>query len=268
MVSFPPCKINLGLNVLSKRPDGYHDIETIFYPLPWTDILEIIPSDKLTFQTTGNAIPGKEADNLCLKAYHLLKRDFDLNPVQIHLHKIIPTGAGLGGGSADAAYTLRLLNEVFNLQLTAEKLALYASHLGSDCPFFVYDQPMLGTGRGEVLEKMELNLKGKFVVLVNPGVHIATATAYHGVTPGLPESSLKEVIQKPMKDWKHQLKNDFEKSIFKLEPGIKKLKEEMYEWRAIYSGMSGSGSSVFGIFENEIELPDFVTKTNYWSGML
>lgn len=268
MVSFPLCKINLGLTILSKRSDGYHDIETIFFPVPWTDILEIIPSTTVLFESSGNPIPGKQEDNLCLKAYHLLKKDFNLPAVKIHLHKIIPTGAGLGGGSSDAAYTLRTLNELFDLKLTPNQLSQYAAQLGSDCSFFCYDGPMLGTGRGELLEAIEINLKGKFLVLVNPDIHVSTAAAYAGVVPHQPDYSLREIVQRPLVEWKNSMKNDFEESIFKIQPAIKKLKDEMYDAGATYASMSGSGSSVFGIFENKIQLPESFSPMTHWSGFL
>jgi len=268
MVFFPPCKINLGLNILSKRTDGYHNLETVFYPVPWTDVLEIIPSSKLSFHSTGNVIPGKEEDNLCLRAYQLLKDEFSIGSVQIHLHKIIPMGAGLGGGSSDAACTLRIINEIFGLKLGVEQLNQYASQLGSDCSFFIHNEPMLGRGRGELLEKVNLNLKGKFLVVVNPGIHISTSEAFSEVTLHSPTHSLKEIIQLPIEKWKHSLKNDFEESIFKNQPAIEKLKDHMYSMGAIYAGMSGSGSSVFGIFENEVKLPTVLITMNHWSGFL
>lgn len=268
MVSFPPCKINLGLNIVSKRPDGYHDLDTIFYPIPWTDVLEVIPSETLSFQSSGNAIPGKEEDNLCLKAYHLLKRDFTIGAVQIHLHKIIPTGAGLGGGSSDAAYTLRLLNEIFKLHLNADQLSNYAAQLGSDCSFFCYDEPMQGTGRGEILNHIDVNLKGKFFVLLNPGIPVFTAAAFADIHPRQSATDLKDIIQLPLTEWRGQLKNDFEDSVFRKQPAIKKLKDELYEMSATYASMSGSGSSVFGIFEREIKLPASLLKMNYWADFL
>ncbi len=269
MVCFPPCKINLGLNILNKRPDGYHNLETCFFSLPWTDILEIIPSDILTFSSSGNAIPGKTEENLCLRAYALLKKDFDLPPVKIHLHKIIPTGAGLGGGSSDAAYTLRLLNTIFKLNISNQNLMAYAASLGSDCAFFIQDKSMLGSGRGEILTEIEVNLKGKFLVLVKPDVHVSTAEAYANVKPNQPEFSLQHVLTTyALQDWKNVVKNDFEESVFEKYPEIKHIKENMYSLGAIYSSMSGSGSSVFGIFDSPLEVDkDFADLTN-WSGVL
>jgi 4-diphosphocytidyl-2-C-methyl-D-erythritol kinase len=255
MVSFPPCKINLGLKIIRKRNDGYHDIETCFYPVPWTDILEIIISDELSFINTGLVIPGNAEDNLCVKAYHLIKKDFDVAPVKIHLHKIIPTGAGLGGGSSDAAFTLRALNEIFKLNLSTAQLLSYASQLGSDCAFFIQDRPMLGEGRGEVLSPIEVDLKGKFLVIVKPDVHVSTAAAYAGVKPEVPSVKLKDVLEKnPVHKWKDLLKNDFEKSVFEVHPVIQEIKDDLYAEGALYASMSGSGSAVFGIFGSEINI--------------
>lgn len=266
MISFPPCKINLGLHVVAKRPDGYHTIETCFYPVPWTDVLEIIPSeDQTIFTSSGISIPGSARDNLCLKAYHLLREKFELPPVKIHLHKVVPIGAGLGGGSSDAAHALRLLNTIFNLQLSNVQLKAYALQLGSDCPFFIYDQPMLGSGRGEELSLVKKKLSGKFIVIVKPDLHISTAEAYNNVKPAATAKPIKDIIEKsPMQNWHEELRNDFEDSIFQKYPKLNELKKEFYHHGAIYASMSGSGSAVFGIFEKEIDLP--VQEGTYWSG--
>ncbi len=269
MVSFPHCKINLGLNVISKRSDGFHDIETCFYPIPWTDILEIIPSQELKFTTSGLTIPGQSQDNLCLKAYELLKKDFDLPPVQIHLHKLLPTGAGLGGGSSNAAFTLRTINEIFELRLSYDNLYAYASFLGSDCAFFIQDSPKVGSGRGEILSPATLSLKGKFMVLVKPDIHVATAEAYAGIEPKSAQLSIKEIVEKrPIESWKEFLVNDFEASVFKRFPAIGELKNDLYQAGAVYASMSGSGSSVFGIFDQAVDLKSKFSKMTYWSGAL
>jgi len=265
MVAFPPCKINLGLHIVNKRADGYHNLETCFYPVPWTDILEIIPADTVEFISSGNTIPGNPTDNLCLRAYQLLNNDFKLPPVKIHLHKIIPTGAGLGGGSSDAAYTLRLLNSIFNLQLSTEALLQYAAALGSDCAFFLHNQPMMGTGRGEILSSTNLNLAGKFLVIIKPDIHISTAEAYAGVTPQLPAVRLEEILQQPLHTWRELLVNDFEKSIFLKHSILAGIKNEFYQHGAIYACMSGSGSSMIGLFEKEIESTVFSNPVS-WSG--
>jgi 4-diphosphocytidyl-2-C-methyl-D-erythritol kinase len=267
MVSFPPCKVNLGLDVIRKRPDGYHDIETCVYPLPLTDILEALPAEKMIFTSTGMAIPGEADNNLCLKAFHLLKKDFDISPVQIHLHKLIPTGAGLGGGSSDGAHCLRLLNSIFQLNLSDEQLTVYASHLGSDCAFFIRDQPMIGKGRGEILHPAEVSLKDYYFVLVNPGIHISTRDAYAGIKPSIPVISIEDILQRPVEEWKDVLKNDFESSVFNKQPRINFLKDMMYSAGAMYASMSGSGSSVYGIFRSRPSLPE-VKNTIIWEGFL
>lgn len=266
MISFPPCKINLGLNVLEKRSDGYHNLETVFYPIPLNDIVEVIPSNTTEFIASGITIPGENNTNLCLKAYELLKSEYNLSPVEIRLHKVIPTGAGLGGGSADAAYTLRLLNQLFNLQLSIAQLKDYAQQLGSDCAFFIEDKPMLGLGRGEILEPIQLSLKGKFLVLLKPNVHVSTAEAYKGVKPTTAQPRVKDIIENiPLQEWKHILKNDFEESVFQSHPIIRQYKEKLYTAGALYACMSGSGSSVFGIFEKPF---DFKGENLIWSGLL
>lgn len=268
MISFPPCKINLGLQVVEKRSDGYHNIETCFYPIPWTDILEIIPSDALSFSSTGLAIPGNVDDNLCLKAYQLLQKDFNLQPVKIHLHKILPTGAGLGGGSSDAAHALRLVNQLFNLKLTTSELRAYASQLGSDCAFFIEDKPMLGTGRGEILTETQVSLSGKYIVMVNPEIHVSTASAYAGIKPKPSEKSIEGILQSDPLYWRDNLKNDFEESVFNLHPQIKEIKDQLYHQGALYACMSGSGSTVFGIFNQPVELKNQFKGFMYWSGNL
>lgn len=268
MVVFPHCKINLGLDIISKREDGYHAIDTVFYPVPWTDVLEIIPSRQLLFTSSGAIIPGKEEDNLCLKAYHLIRKDFDIGPVNIHLHKIIPTGAGLGGGSSDAAYTLRVLNEIFELQLDKERLQNYASRIGSDCAFFIQNEPMRGSGRGEVLQPVSIHLKGKYMVIIKPEVHVSTAEAYAGVVPQVPSASLMDRVQSPIEKWGLYLKNDFEKTVLSHHPAIARLKEQLYSMKAVYASMSGSGSSVFGIFNEEIKTDAAWERLAHWSGWL
>jgi 4-diphosphocytidyl-2-C-methyl-D-erythritol kinase len=268
MVAFPPCKINLGLHILYKRTDGYHALETCFYPVPWTDILEVIPSDTLAFSQSGDAIPGDPHDNLCLRAYHLLQKDFTLPPVRIHLHKIIPTGAGLGGGSSDGAYTLRLLNDLFNLNLAPTALAAYAAQLGSDCAFFTQDTPQLGTGRGEILTPVDISLKGRFLVLAKPPIHVSTAEAYAGITPATPATGLTQILaQEPLAAWKEKLHNDFEASVFARHPPIQALKENLYRAGALYASMSGSGAAVFGIFDQGVDLA-FDPGVAHWSGVL
>lgn len=254
MIVFPNCKINLGLRILRKRSDGYHDLETIFYPLPLYDVLEIISSTEdastLSFSTSGSTIEGDDENNLCVKVYDLVKRNHPTLPAaKIHLHKAVPTGAGLGGGSADAAFTLKLLNEKFGLQLTTWQLIDYASRLGSDCPFFVINKPAFAEGRGEILEPVPIDLSAYKFIIVNPRIHINTAKAFSGITPALPTKSLKEIIQQPIDSWQNELVNDFEKPVFLQYPEIGIIKNKLYENGAVYASMSGSGSTVFGIFK-------------------
>ena len=253
MILFPNAKINLGLHVTHKRKDGYHDIETCMVPIPLHDALEMVLDKKTTFSSTGLDIPGNEKDNLILKALKLMRKDFNELPhVNIHLHKNIPMGAGLGGGSADAAFALKLYNNLFDLFLEDWFLEDYAAQLGSDCPFFVENTPKIATGRGEILEEVEVNLKGKWLLLINPKLHIGTKEAYSGLTPKLPENSIKEILPNK-KLWKNHLVNDFEESVFKIYPQIGDIKAQLYERGAFYASMSGSGSTVFGLFDEKPE---------------
>lgn len=269
MVSFPPSKINLGLQITGKRTDGYHDIVTCFYPVPWHDVLEIVPAKDFAFSASGNPVPGAAADNLCVRAYELLKKEYRLKPVTIHLLKTIPTGAGLGGGSSDGAHTLRILNQLFTLSISDEKLKQYAGLLGSDCPFFLENTPMLGTGRGEILSPVAVSLKGRFLIIVKPEVHVSTAEAYAGVTPHPPSSDLRSVLEDhALSEWKSLLKNDFERPLFEQFPIIEALQQKFYAFGAIYASMSGSGSSVYGIFDEAIDLKKEFESVTYWSGYL
>ncbi len=251
MITFPNAKINLGLNIVSRREDGYHNIESCFYPIPWQDCLEVIEAASFAFYSYGLDIPGDTSSNLCVKAYELIKADHNIPPVEIHLLKNIPMGAGLGGGSADGAFTIKMLNGIFELKLSKLQLEAYALQLGSDCPFFINNQPVIAKGRGELLEPSDLDLKGYHLAVHNPGIHISTKEAYAGVVPQEPEKSITERIKSSIPDWKDTLINDFEASIFPNHPEILQLKQEMYKAGAIYASMTGSGSTVFGIFENE-----------------
>ncbi len=251
MIVFPNCKINLGLYVTGKLANGYHNIETCFYPIPLHDVLEIIAAPN-ALQTTlflsGIAIENN-SDNSCLKAYKLLKQDFPQLPhVVIHLHKAIPAGGGLGGGSADAAFTLLLLNQKFNLEISDEMLMAYALQLGSDCPFFIINKPCLASGRGEVLEPVALDFSDYKLVIVNPGIHVATGWAFSKITPQ-PVFGLAEIIQSPVAGWKERLVNVFEKPIFESYPPIREIKETLYAAGAVYAAMSGSGATVYGLFK-------------------
>jgi 4-diphosphocytidyl-2-C-methyl-D-erythritol kinase len=265
MIVFPNCKINIGLYVVGKRPDGYHNIETIFYPIPITDALEVLTdgavgANGVNFAVSGQHIPGPWQQNLCVKAYELLKADFEtkMPPVQVHLHKHIPMGAGLGGGSSNGAHMLLLLNSLYGLGLDQQALKTYALQLGSDCPFFIENTPCLGSGRGEVLQPVDLNLRGYHLVLINPGIHVSTAAAFAGIVPGQPAQSLHNMWQLPVEDWRSAIQNQFEASVFALHPEIENIKQRLYDLGAVYASMSGSGSTVYGLFKQPVEL-DFAT---------
>ena len=265
MVSFPNCKINLGLNILQKRVDGYHDIETVFFPIPIYDVLEIITSDedKTEVNNTGIIIdsPGS---NLCVKAYHLIQKDFPQLPsIKMHLHKVIPAGAGLGGGSADAAFTLVLLDKKYKLNIPSRQLFEYALQLGSDCPFFLLNKPCIASRRGEQLEPVTLSLAAYKMLIVNPGIHINTKNIFEKTVPFVPGKRIKEIIHQPVASWKDELVNDFEKIIEPMYPVIKELKEDMYRHGAVYAAMTGTGSTVYGIFDAGEEI-DFVPGKHYF----
>ena len=254
MLTFPNAKINIGLNIIEKRADGFHNIESVFYPVEWCDVLEIIPSQEkeVKFQSSGLAIPGNENSNLCLKAWHLLKSHI-LQPPIIHLHKVIPMGAGLGGGSADGAFTLKMLNEVYDLKLNNNKLQDYARQLGSDCAFFIENRPVFCYSKGDQFEDFSLDLRGKYIVLINPDIHISTAEAYSGVVPCKPKISLKDGLKQNITEWKETIKNDFERNLLLKYPAIANVKAYLYQSGAIYASMTGSGSTLYGIFDKEDE---------------
>jgi 4-diphosphocytidyl-2-C-methyl-D-erythritol kinase len=231
-------------------------------------VLEIILSDKFTFTTSGNNIPGDPKDNLCVKAYHLLSNDFALAPVSMHLHKIIPTGAGLGGGSSDGAHALRMLNSIFALNLPQSQLMEYAAMLGSDCSFFIQDKPMIGTGRGEILLELNFLLK-KFLVIVKPNIHVSTRDAFSGITPQASETSVRDVISNhALSKWKGLLTNAFEKTVFSTHPSLAIVKQRLYDLGAKYASMTGSGSAVFGIFERETDVSEEFSDAVHWSGFV
>lgn len=272
MVSFPNCKINLGLHILRKRSDGYHDLETVFYPIGLTDVLEIIENRNaktaIHLSTSGVPVEGRPVNNLCVRAYRLLQKDFpSLPPMLIHLHKEIPAGAGLGGGSANASFALKMINEIAGLDLTEQQLLLYAAELGSDCPFFIINRPCYATGRGEKLEEFELDLSGFTLVLINPGIHINTGIAFSGIVPAMPEYSIKEILRQPVSQWKYKLQNDFEKTVFKAYREIVEIKDSLYQQGALYASMSGSGSTVYGIFEKN-KIPSLSFPPGYFVKIL
>ncbi len=268
MIVFPNCKINLGLQIFSKREDCFHNIETVFYPLPFTDVLEVIeytPNNKtVEFTATGLLVDGTTEDNLCIKAYYLLKKDFPRMPaINLHLHKAIPMGAGLGGGSADAAFMLKLLNDKFKLSISTIQLAAYALELGSDCPFFLLNKPCFANGRGEKLKEINLDLSLYKIILINPGIHINTGWAFSQITPVLHKRCILETILQPVETWKTALNNDFETPVFSAHPEIKEIKEALYKQGALYAAMSGSGSTVFGIFNTDFDTTYFLAR-NYF----
>lgn len=261
MLTFPCCKINLGLNIVGKRADGYHDIETVFYPVPLTDALEIkkmdeaFPSDvACDLKVTGNAVDCDEQKNLVVKAYNLLAADYDLPRIHVHLCKRIPSQAGLGGGSADGAFMVKLLDERFRLNMGIAEMERYAARLGSDCPFFITAEPSFGEGRGEVLSPVNdgsESLSGYYLALVKPDVAVSTAEAYAHVTPKQPVKCCLDIVRQPIATWRDELVNDFEASVFAQLPVLADIKQRLYDMGAVYAAMSGSGSTIFGIFRNE-----------------
>jgi 4-diphosphocytidyl-2-C-methyl-D-erythritol kinase len=269
MVSFPNAKINLGLAITEKRNDGFHNLESCFYPVNWCDALEIIEAPKLTFTSSGIEIPGDSSSNLCMKVYETVKKDFDLPPVHIHLHKNIPIGAGLGGGSADASFTLKSLNSIFHLSLTETQMEDYVRPLGSDCAFFVRNQPVFAYGKGDQFKDINLSLAGHTILIIYPGIHISTKEAYNGVQPRSPEHALEQTLMQNISSWNNRLLNDFETSIFPNHPELEQIKTNLYENGALYASMSGSGSAIFGIFPSQ-KLPEFDFPKQYktWQGVL
>lgn len=258
MVNFPNCKINLGLRILRKRTDGYHDLETVFLPIAIHDILEAIPHPggkdaAVSIQFSGQPIPGDPQTNLVVKAWQLLKKDHPQLPaVQFHLHKTLPPGAGLGAGSADAAFALTLLNQRFALGVSSQQLAAYALQLGSDVPFFLVNSPAYATGRGEQLTAIDLDLSGYSIMLIHPRIHVSTAQAFSQLTPAVPAATLPTLLKQPIDTWKHSIVNDFEKPVFARHPAIARIKAQLYDAGAVYASMSGSGSSVFGLFKQPV----------------
>lgn len=268
MITFPNAKINIGLHVTSRRPDGYHNLETLFYPIDLCDILEIVPSqhDESTLHITGIAVDGDVENNLVMRAYRLLQSEYQLPAVDIHLHKVIPFGAGLGGGSADASYTLMMLRDMFNIALSNDNLAMMASKLGADCPFFIYNRPLIAKGIGNEFEQIEFSLAGKYIILVKPTIAVSTAEAYAHITPAEPATSLAQRLSTDVSEWHDTIGNDFERSIFPAHPGIATIKQQLYDMGAVYAAMSGSGSSVFGIFDGPVDATTSFPDCFVWSG--
>ena len=260
MITYPNAKINLGLNIVEKRPDGYHNLETIFYPINFQDALEVTQLDgegEYALTLSGTPIEGDPDQNLVVKTYRLLKKDFPNIPsIDIHMYKHIPTGAGLGGGSADAAFMIKLLNEKFKLGLSIEKMEEYAATLGADCAFFIQNKPVFASGIGNIFEPIQLSLKGYYLVLVKPDIFVSTKDAFSLIQPMKPSQSLREIVRMPVETWRATMKNDFENSVFQKYPEIAAIKDKLYDMGAIYASMSGSGSSVYGIFREQVEFVD------------
>ncbi|MBR3896459.1 MAG: 4-(cytidine 5'-diphospho)-2-C-methyl-D-erythritol kinase [Bacteroidaceae bacterium] len=286
MITFPNAKINLGLNVVERRPDGYHNLETVFYPIPLQDILEVTTFDEVAehedptntdvvLHTGGIVIAGGVEDNLVVKAYRLLKAEFDLSPVHIHIFKHIPSGAGLGGGSADATYMLRLLREKFSLPLTDDELEERAARLGADCAFFVRNTPAFATGIGNIFTPLpDFSLKGYCILLVKPDIFVSTRDAFALIRPHKPERPLTEIITLPVNQWREAgMCNDFEESVFAKYPAIGEIKDKIYHLGAEYAAMSGSGSSLFGLFKknniaDDTSLREIFPNCFCWQGLL
>lgn len=255
MIVFPNAKINLGLNITEKRPDGYHNLETVFYPIPLEDALEVVPAPsaekEFELSCSGIQVDSLPEDNLVVKAFRLLKKEFALPTIHIFMHKHIPSGAGMGGGSSDAAFMLKLLNEQFELQLTVEQLETFAASLGADCAFFIQNQPVFAEGIGNIFSPITLSLKGYTLVVIKPDTFVSTKEAFSHIHPKKPTLSIKEIIHTPIEEWKETLINDFEYSVFQAHQEIAHIKQKLYDKGALYASMSGSGSSVYGIFKTD-----------------
>ena len=276
MIIFPNAKINLGLNVTSRRLDGYHNIETLFYPIGLRDILEVVPAHNNSRRSTGCTLHGTGIDvgcnfdeNLVVKAYHLLNKYYPLPAMDIYLWKVIPCKAGLGGGSSDAAFSLKLFNELAELHLSEKELEALAAQLGADCPFFIRNQPVMATGTGAVFKSINVSLKGYFIYIIKPPAEVSTKEAYAGVTPQIPTISVREIVTHyRLEEWNKYLTNDFEASIFKQLPELQRIKEQLYDSGALYASMTGSGSAFYGIFEKEPELKGLFNNCFVWGGIL
>ncbi|MCD4772657.1 MAG: 4-(cytidine 5'-diphospho)-2-C-methyl-D-erythritol kinase [Bacteroidales bacterium] len=268
MICFPNCKINLGLSITEKKPDGFHNIETVFYPVNLCDALEVSTSKnyKTVFIVDGLDISGNINENLCLKAFNILKKHFDIPEVNFHLIKNIPMGAGLGGGSSDAAFTIKILNDLFSLKMPDGLMIKYAKILGSDCAFFIKNKAVFASGKGDKFKNINLDISNYQIAIIKPKIHISTQQAYSNIIPSKKNISVKEIIKMPVSDWKKNLFNDFEKPIFEIFPEIEKIKNKLYNLGAEYASMSGSGSAVYGLFKNEIELQSHFTDCFVWHG--
>ena len=268
MLVFPNAKINIGLNITEKRADGFHNLESCFYPIGWSDALEILPQENFSFKSSGIPVPGDADSNLCSKAYRLVAADYAIPKVDMHLLKAVPIGAGLGGGSSDAAFTIKALNTLFDLKIPVENQIGYARRLGSDCAFFIGNEPAYCFNKGDEFETIDVKLKGKWIVLANPGLHISTAEAYSGIKPQHSDQDLRIELQKPVESWKNSVKNDFEVTLFKKYRLLREIKEKFYTLDALYAAMSGSGSTVYGIFDEENDLSAQFAGCKIWQGLM
>jgi 4-diphosphocytidyl-2-C-methyl-D-erythritol kinase len=268
MLLFSPCKLNIGLNIISKREDGFHNLQSIFYPVPLFDILEIVKNEKadaksFEFTCSGLEIKGNPLDNIVLKAIDLIKIDFQIPSIKIHLHKVIPMGAGLGGGSANGAYTLLLLNDLFELNITKEKLIGYAAKLGSDCPFFIYNSPCFVEGRGEIIHPIDFNLKGKYLILIYPKIHINTGLAFSKIIPQNRNVPFKDIHKLELSSWQNIFINDFEKPMCALFPELNSLIISLKNTDAEFVSMTGSGSTIYAISNTELDISHFNKNDNF-----
>ena len=271
MITYPNAKLNLGLNVVAKRADGYHDLETVFYPVPITDALEVFPMDPdfpsavdCDLKVTNLHIEGDEQKNLVVRAYQLLKQDFPTLPrIHAHLYKGIPTQAGMGGGSSDCGFMITLLNRQFQLGLTDQQMIDYAARLGADCAFFVLNQPCYAEGIGERLQPIALDLTGWYLAVVRPDIPVSTREAFSLIVPQHPAQNCRDIVMQPVETWRDALTNDFEKSVFALHPEIGAIKDQLYEMGAVYAAMSGSGSSLFGLFRHPVALDAFTAPNTF-----
>ncbi len=269
MLFFTNAKINIGLNIVEKRPDGFHNLETVFYPIQIKDALEFIETQGETIvQTSGIELGVSDKENICYKTYKLMAKYYKLPQLKIHLHKVVPIGAGLGGGSANAAILMKKLNDTYNLGISTKRLEELVSHIGSDCPFFIKNKAVFARGRGEIFESINLDLSNYYIYIIKPDISISTSAAFAGIKPHQPNVSIKELISKPIEQWKNDIVNDFEDNIFKQYPMLGEIKQNMYDIGAVYASMSGSGSAVYGIFSQKPNPIDRYNNIFNWIGKL
>ena len=272
MICFPNAKINIGLNIVSKRKDGYHNLETIFYPIPLKDVLEFVVPEKQVKETSievsGTKLDISNKENICIKAYNLLSANYELPNLLVYLHKMIPSGAGLGGGSTDASFLLKQLNQYFKLNISEKEMVDYASKLGADCAFFFKNEAVFASGIGNQFEQVKLSLKRYYILVIKPPFSINTLNAFKDIRPTIPKTSLKEIINQPVSSWKNQIRNDFEIPLFQKHPGLSKIKTDLYNLGADFATLSGSGSALFGLFKNEPQINDYFKGFFCWKAQL